>query len=160
MIMAPALGASACSEMPPKIPHPQIGQAKALACRLHGDQVDKAGAPYMGHLARVAAAAPPAPAYQAAAWLHDSIEDCRIGPEFLRRHGIPADVVEAVVAISKVPGEPYEHYLERVKSNPIARAVKLADLADNMDLSRIPNPGHKDHQRVVKYKAAAAFLSA
>jgi hypothetical protein len=54
--------------------------------------------------------------------------------------------------------EPYEEFIRRAAQNPIARLVKLADLEDNMDLSRIAQPTEKDHRRVQKYKAATRVI--
>jgi uncharacterized membrane protein YebE (DUF533 family) len=54
--------------------------------------------------------------------------------------------------------EPYEHFIRRAAQNPIARLVKLADLEDNMDLSRIAQPTEKDHRRVEKYSAATLVI--
>jgi (p)ppGpp synthase/HD superfamily hydrolase len=137
-----------------------IKAAKALANRLHADQVDKAGKPYIGHLERVAKAFPGDWKCQAAAYLHDALEDCPIAPCDLADAGIDQEVIGAVIAITKQPGEPYQDYLDRVKASPIARAVKLADLADNMDISRLPSPGPRDHKRLEKYQEAKAFLLA
>lgn len=133
--------------------------ARPLAERLHDGQLDKAGQPYIGHLARVASAVQ-GDALKAVAWLHDSIEDCGIGVLDLRQEGIAVEVIEAVLAMTKREGEPYQDYLARVKANPLARQVKLADLADNMDPARLPNPTAKDQYRMLKYQKAAACLSA
>jgi (p)ppGpp synthase/HD superfamily hydrolase len=140
-------------------PIAQADNARLIAERLHAGQVDKAGKPYIGHLARVAAAVE-SDLLKAVAWLHDSIEDCGIGAHDLQQQGVAQEVVEGVLAMSKVEGEPYDEYLERVKANPLARRVKLADLADNMDPSRLPNPSAKDQRRMLKYQQAAAYLSA
>ena len=55
-------------------------------------------------------------------------------------------------------GESYDKYLSRVKANPIARLVKIADLTHNMDLSRLPVVTEKDLARKEKYVKAKAFL--
>jgi hypothetical protein len=52
--------------------------------------------------------------------------------------------------------EPYEDFIRRAARNPIARLVKLADLEDNMDLSRIAQPTARDYARLKKYKAAGS----
>ena len=67
-------------------------------------------------------------------------------------------MVDAVVLLTRSKDEDYMEYVKRLKANPIARAVKLADLADNMDMSRIPNPTEKDLARLEKYKKAKSIL--
>lgn len=137
---------------------PVLDKALAIATAAHAGQVDKAGVPYIGHVMRVVNGAPEGPAKIVAA-LHDVIEDC---PDWnlqrLAAEGFDAGVLDAVAAITKLPGQNYQNYLELVKANPLARAVKLADLADNMDPNRIPNPGPKDAKRLAKYQGAKLFL--
>ncbi len=70
-----------------------------------------------------------------------------------------AEIANAVVAMTKQDGEAYDDYLSRVKANPLARAVKLKDLAHNMMMERLEHPGEDDLKRVEKYKAAVAFLN-
>ena len=57
-------------------------------------------------------------------------------------------------------GEDYMAYIRRVSANPISRAVKLADLKHNMDLSRLPEITDADRERVEKYQRAMEILSA
>ncbi len=64
----------------------------------------------------------------------------------------------AVCAITKIQGEDYSAYIERVKVNPLAREVKIADLKHNMDLSRLLSVTEKDLARVEKYKMALSIL--
>ena len=131
--------------------------ALAIAMVAHDGMVDKAGAPYIGHPVRVAAAVD-GNSDKVVAVLHDVLEDCGMSI----KHGVFAGLSmaerDALVAISKVDGEDYADYLKRVAANPIARRVKLADLADNMDLSRLPETGPVDRARVEKYKVAKLFL--
>jgi (p)ppGpp synthase/HD superfamily hydrolase len=97
-----------------------------------------------------------------AAVLHDVVEDCGVTPMLLRYEGFPESVVEAVGALTKkiIDGEeePYEVFIRRAAQNPIARLVKLADLEDNMDLTRIAVPSDKDHARIKKYAAAKLII--
>ncbi|MBO7173343.1 MAG: guanosine-3',5'-bis(diphosphate) 3'-pyrophosphohydrolase [Burkholderiaceae bacterium] len=131
--------------------------AKSIAIKAHEGQVDKAGAPYWHHPAFVADQVA-TDEEKAVAWLHDVVEDTDVTFEDLLAQGIPSEVVEGVKAITKVAGESYDVYLNRVKANPLARAVKLADLRHNMDLSRIAQPTEKDFARIEKYKVAQVFL--
>ena len=73
--------------------------------------------------------------------------------------GLLAEAVgQAVDALTERKGEPYEAFVQRAVGDPIARVVKVADIRDNMDLSRIPNPTEKDHARLDKYRRALAIL--
>lgn len=137
-----------------------LEKAIAIAAAAHAGQVDKANQPYFGHLMRVMEGAPEGNAKMVAI-LHDLIEDC---PDWdlnrLAQEGFPRDVIEAIDAMTKKPGQDYGEYLAGVKANELARGVKLADLADNMRLDRIPNPGPKDFARLEKYQGAVEFLRA
>lgn len=141
-----------------------VTTARQIATAAHRGQVDKSGAPYIGHPARVAehaAAAGGDERVVAAAWLHDVVEDTTITPEQLRADGIPEEVVAAVVAVTKVPGEPVEEYFARVNANPIAVAVKTADLADNTDPRRLALLEDATRTRLqAKYARARQLLAA
>lgn len=119
-----------------------VAAAERLATSAHAGQVDKAGAPYLGHPRRVVGhllrAAPEAgPEAVATAWLHDVVEDSAHGLEELRALGFPERVVAAVEALTRRPGEGIEAYLGRVQADPVALLVKRADLADNTDPDRM-----------------------
>ena len=135
-----------------------LALAKRIALTAHEGQVDKAGAPYWHHPAFVADHVT-SPEAKVVAWLHDVVEDTEWSLDDLRTEGIWPEIVEGVDAITKRAGEAYESYLDRVKSNPFALAVKLADLTHNMDLSRIANPTEKDFARIEKYRWAVDYLS-
>lgn len=120
--------------------HLLIGKARKLAVLAHAGQVDKAGRPYVEHLERVAAMVKHAKSLglaQAVAWLHDIVEDTAVGELDLMAAGMPAEVVEAVLAITHRPNEPRTEYYARVRENHLALAVKLADVADNADPKRL-----------------------
>ena len=93
------------------------------------------------------------------ALLHDVVEDSDWTLEDLRKEGLPEEVVQAVGILTKKRNENYEEYILRVKQNPLARQVKLADLQHNSDLSRLANVTDRDRKRVAKYQKAIAFLS-
>lgn len=144
--------------------HMLIAKARKLAERAHADQTDKAGAPYVGHLERVAAAVashPVSPGLaQAVAWLHDIIEDTSLGEVDLMAAGMPREVIEAVEAITHRPHEPRVDYYARVKANPLALAVKLADVADNSDPARLAYLDEATRERLVaKYAKARRILA-
>lgn len=131
--------------------------AVKIAALAHEGMVDKAGAPYIGHCLRVAAALIGEPD-KVVGVLHDVIEDCDIKLDDPVLADLNMAEREALDAISKRPGEDYVEYLKRCAANPIARRVKLSDLDDNCRLGRIENPSDKDRERVEKYKVARLFL--
>lgn len=114
----------------------ELADAVGFATAVHKSQRDKAGQPYIGHPLRVMARVDGLHE-QMAAVLHDVIEDCDVSAEQLTSWGCPSDVVAAVVALSKVPGESLEESIARVRADPLARTVKLADIADNADDARL-----------------------
>jgi hypothetical protein len=134
-----------------------LERAIAIAAKAHAGQVDKAGQPYVLHPLRMMLAVT-TPEARMAAVLHDVVEDTTFTLDDLRAEGFPASVLEAVEALTKREGEDYEAFIRRVAPNPIAREVKLADLRDNSDLSRISEPTVRDRERIKKYSRAIAYL--
>ena len=134
-----------------------LAKAEEVATHAHGGQYDKGGNPYIEHPIRVAARLKTID-QKIVGFLHDVVEDTDITLEDLRNMGFPSYIVEAVDAITKRKKESYDQYLYRVFQNELARAVKLADIAENMDLSRIPNVTDKDKERVKKYAYATDVL--
>ncbi len=135
----------------------QLAQAVALATQAHAGQVDKGGADYIEHPLRVSAALEGWPA-KTAGVLHDVVEDTEVTLEQLRNQGFDEEVVAAVDALTKRSGEDYEAYLARLMLQDLAVRVKIADMSDNMDLSRIPNPTEKDQRRLTKYRGVLPRL--
>lgn len=135
-------------------------KAEQLARALHRDQVDKAGKPYVEHLqAVVNNLYNPTDEMIAVAWLHDSVEDTSITLNHIASE-FGQVVTSAVKAISKREDEDYQDYLCRVKQNPIAKMVKIADLTHNSDLTRLVKITEKDIARRNKYLMAMDFLLA
>ena len=139
-----------------------LSDALALATRAHAGQLDKAGAPYIGHPQRVArsvAAAGGSETAQIAALLHDVVEDSDVSLDALADAGFGPEVVGAVDALTRRVGESYEDFVSRAGSHPITRLVKLADLADNLDGSRIATPTPRDLERAQRYRDAWSHLT-
>ncbi len=111
-------------------------KAMCLAYNAHHGQLDKGGAPYINHPFHVAESMH-TESETVAALLHDVVEDTPITLSDLKKEGFPAEAIEAVRLLTKQDGIPYDVYIQRVKENPIARAVKIADIQHNMDLSRV-----------------------
>lgn len=136
-----------------------LERAIALAASAHSGQRDKAGKPYIFHPLRVMLSVESLEE-QLAAILHDVVEDTSVTLDDLRVEGFPDSVIVAVDALTKRSGESRIDAAARAAANPIARRVKLADVRDNMDLSRIPNPGPRDYARLEEYKSVEALLRA
>ena len=124
----------------------------------HKDQWDKSGVPYVFHPWHVAEQMQDEESC-AAALLHDVIEDTDVTADDLRNEGISENVIRAVLMLTHDDSEPYLEYVARIKSDPIAAKVKLADLTHNSDVTRFNRPmTEKDTARLEKYKKAIAIL--
>lgn len=113
-----------------------VVKARDLAYRAHAGQVDKAGRPYIEHVARVAAAVSDDQEAEAVAWLHDVIEDC---PDHAAeaRWAFPRAVTAAVLILTRGEDQDDHFYYVRVRKNALALRVKLADIADNSNEERL-----------------------
>jgi len=131
-----------------------LERAIAIAAEAHAGQVDKAGAPYVFHPLRIMPRMTGNDA-RIVAVLHDVCEDCP-GWDFdrLRREGFSEDVLTALDSVTKRDGESYDDFVLRARIDPIGREVKIGDLEDNMDLSRIAAPTERDFERIAKYRLA------
>lgn len=144
----------------------QLGRAVRVATHLHVNQRDKGGKPYITHPLRVMADVLTATGdlvAAAVAVLHDVVEDCGVTKHDLLVAGFYDETVETVLVVTRHPTETYEEFIERVATSGNARAivVKLADLKDNQDVTRLPFPiTDTDRQRLAKYRRAAARLKA
>lgn len=134
---------------------PSVLHAFRFAHRAHRDQHRRDGVtPYLNHPRSVAVRLERAghpDEVLIVGYLHDVIEDTPTAAQQLIDAGFSHDVVGAVLAITKVKGEDYTSYLERVKRNPLARAVKIYDIIDN--LSDAPT-----ERQLKKYSVALAYL--
>jgi (p)ppGpp synthase/HD superfamily hydrolase len=136
-----------------------LERAIEIAARSHAGQVDKAGQPYILHPLRVMFGVH-APEERIAAVLHDVVEDTPVTFDDLAREGFSSEVIEAVRVLTKLEGESRIEAAQRAVKNSIARVVKLADVADNMDQSRIANPTEKDFARLKEYEEVREILLA
>ena len=141
----------------PTNPHPTLEDAIALARNAHAGQVDKAGAPYINHPLRMATTLESTEA-KFVAILHDVVEDTPVTLEDLRAAGYSPLIVAAVDSLTRREYETYEAFIQRAAANPITRQVKIADLRDNLDLSRIAEPTARDYERIERYKRALQAL--
>ena len=132
-------------------------QAMKLCFEAHKNQKDKSGIPYVFHPFHLAEQMEEELS-TVVALLHDVVEDTAYTFDDLRNMGYPEKVLEALMLLTHDDATPYLSYVERLKDNPIAKAVKLADLRHNSDLSRLDHIDQKALDRVEKYKKAIALL--
>lgn len=133
-----------------------VAAAEALATQRHAGQLDKAGNPYITHPERVAGRLK-TPEERVVGWLHDTVEDTGLAlSEIETRFGI--ETAAAVDAVSRRDDEGWQDYIERVKQNPVARKVKISDLIDNSNLSRLPRVTLRDVERQARYNRALREL--
>lgn len=123
----------------------------------HCGQYDKEDYPYIHHVMHVAEQMDDEDS-TVVALLHDVIEDCDYTVEKLYGLGFSPDVVEAVDLLSRKDGQSYKAYIKGIKVNSLATKVKLADLAHNMDLSRLSVVSDEDFNRAKKYRKAKEYL--
>ena len=140
-----------------------------LAAKAHQGQTDKGGEPYIGHCLHVAH-----DAYETArveGWsvgfalrcyrvglLHDVLEDCEWATVEMVEEAISGIDAQAVVRLTKKPGQDRQEYIEAISRNQMTSIVKRCDLAHNMDLSRIPDITKRDEARCARYLKEYRFL--
>ena len=132
-------------------------KALDIASRAHKDQMDKSGLPYIFHPFHLAEQMTDE-ATCCVALLHDVVEDTPLTFEDLEKEGFYPEIIEALKLLTHDDDVEYMDYVAEIKKNPIARAVKLADLRHNADLSRLEKPTEKDILRREKYLGAIEFL--
>ena len=133
-------------------------KAMKLCFEAHRDQVDKTGLPYVFHPFHVAEQMQDE-ITTTVALLHDVIEDTNYTLEDLTDMGFPAAVTDALKLLTHDKSVPYLEYVLRIKANPVAKAVKLADLKHNSDLSRLDKVDEKALERIEKYREAVELLN-
>ncbi len=127
-----------------------LGRAIAIAAAAHQAQLDKSGKAYILHPLRMMFKMA-TDEERMAAILHDVVEDSDWTLDGLRQEGFSEEVLLAVDSLTNRDGENYEQFIERVKQNPLAIRVKIADLEDNMDMQRLSQFGEKEVERLKKY---------
>lgn len=134
-----------------------LERAIEIAVSAHRGQTDKAGQPYILHPLRVMLACKGDVA-RIVAVLHDVIEDTDWTPDALHAEGASDAILSALDTVTRRDDETYSEFIERAAKNEIGRAVKIADLRDNLDLSRIAKPTQADFARMDRYRAALQHL--
>ena len=133
-------------------------KAMKLCFKAHKDQVDKSGLPYVFHPFHLAEQMQDE-ATTITALLHDVVEDSDYTLQELIDMGFPKEVTDAIALMTHDDAVPYLDYVRNLKDNPVARAVKLADLKHNSDLSRLDVIDEKALKRVEKYHKAIRILT-
>jgi (p)ppGpp synthase/HD superfamily hydrolase len=137
-----------------------LERAIVIAAEGHAGVKDKGGTPYILHPLRMMLSLS-SPDERIVAVLHDVCEDCPGWTlDRLRAEGFPDHIIAALDSVTKRQGESYEAFARRAAANPIGRAVKLADLKDNCDLSRIAKPTEHDYQRIERYHRTIKLIEA
>ena len=137
-----------------------LNRAIEIAVEVHKGQVDKGGQPYILHPLRVMMSVS-GESEKIVAVLHDVVEDGDWTFEALVAEGFSIEVIEALKSVTKnSDNEDYDSFIQRAIGNPIGRKVKIADIRDNLDVTRISDITDKDVKRINKYKKALELLSA
>ena len=133
-------------------------KALKLCFDAHKEQVDKTGMPYVFHPFHLAEQMEDEDT-TIVALLHDVVEDSDYTLEDLKAMGFKDCVIEAISVMTHDEAVPYEEYILKIKENPIAKIVKLADLKHNSDLARLDKITLRDIKSNRKYKEAIKVLS-
>ena len=132
-------------------------KALRISFEAHKDQFDKSGIPYVYHPYEVASGLDTEEAV-CVALLHDVVEDTDMTFDDLAREGFGENIIDALKLLTHDEGTPYFEYVKAIKQNPLAAAVKLADLRHNSDLTRLDVIDEKALSRREKYLKAMALL--
>lgn len=133
-------------------------KAMQIAIKVHRGQVDKGGNDYIYHPIRVSDSCN-SEEEKIVALLHDTIEDGDITTDYLLMQDFPHDIVGAVLSVTRNKDEDYFDFIQRCKENTIGREVKICDLKDNMDITRLNELTDKDIERLKKYHKAYKMLT-
>lgn len=128
-----------------------LARAETIAVKAHAGQKDKCGVDYIEHPRTVSRNCT---SYEAkvVGMLHDVVEDTPITMEDLREEGFPETILEALRCVTKEAGYEVHEYYDRIKANPIAREVKLADLNHNLDAGRFPSDASEQYRKWAQKK--------
>lgn len=137
---------------------PLTKTAMKLSFNAHKEQVDKTGLPYIFHPFHLAEQMETEETV-CAALLHDVVEDTDMTFDELREYGFGEAIMDALRLLTHDENVPYMDYVREIKKNPIAKAVKLADLRHNSDMTRLDIIDEYAIKRAEKYRQAMEILS-
>jgi (p)ppGpp synthase/HD superfamily hydrolase len=133
---------------------PTLQKAIEIAKVAHLGQTDKSGAPYIMHVIRVMNSGK-TEIEKICGVLHDLVEDTPWTFEMLQQEGYSEEIIDVLKLVTKESEEEdYDHFIDRIIQNKTAIAVKLNDLRDNMDITRLPQITEQDRKRLNKYLRA------
>jgi len=134
-----------------------LDQAISIAVKAHSGQFDKAGRPYILHPLRLMFRFEDEPEMIVAV-MHDVIEDSDFTYEDLKKLGFSTEVIAAIDCLTRRENEDYENFILRASQNILAKKIKIEDIKDNLDLTRLNNITKTDLQRIEKYHRALKVL--
>lgn len=134
-----------------------LEQAIVIATKAHEGQVDKGGSPYILHPLTVMMHMH-SMEEKIVAVLHDVIEDTDVTLEDLRAEGASEEILEAMDLLTRKEGEKYWDYIKKLSISKLASRVKMGDLIQNMDLSRLKTLAPEDIKRTERYKTVFEYL--
>ena len=136
-----------------------LERAIEIAQEAHKGVKDKGGYDYIHHPIRVMHAMSN-DQEKIVAILHDAVEDSDWTFDRLKEEGFEDSAIESLRCVTKYSEEDYQEFIKRAATNKIATKVKIADIEDNLDLSRLGTLTEKDLTRIEKYKKALKYLKA
>ncbi|MWC26982.1 GTP pyrophosphokinase [Paenibacillus sp. MMS18-CY102] len=134
-----------------------LTKAILIATEMHDGQTDKGGNPYILHPLRLLTKAT-TEEERIVAVLHDVVEDTSYQLHDFITDGFSQRIIDALTALTKLDGESYDSFILRIRQNELATRVKILDITDNMDISRIAEPTEHDVKRIEKYQQALRIL--
>ena len=134
-----------------------LEQAISIASLAHEGQLDKGGEPYILHPLRVMMKFKDEK-QRIVAVLHDVVKDTKVTIQDLLGQGLDSELTDVILTLTRNEDENYDEYINRICYDELAMRIKLADLNDNMDMSRIDILTEKDYQRLAKYRVARKIL--
>lgn len=135
-----------------------LEKAIAIAVEAHRGQLDKAGQPYILHPMRVMLSGKTTEE-MICGILHDVIEDTPISIEMLQQEGFSPSVLHALQLLTHDRKTPYTAYIEQLAEDALATQIKLYDLHDNMNRSRLGMMTLEDERRMEKYRRSYEYLT-
>ena len=132
-------------------------EAMKLCFKAHKKQIDKSGLPYVFHPFHLAEQMKDEKT-TITALLHDVAEDSKYSLKYISELGFDKEIIDALTLLTHDKSVPYMDYILKIRDNPIAKAVKMADLKHNSDLTRLNEISDKDKERCTKYLIALSLL--